>query len=139
MSLFAACLAWLFLCPSQKKTCLFHPEETLALAFDGVRRVGDHNFNRRLWQVHELKMKKGGNNALMKHTPRKIFPWNPEIFPLEKENHLPKPSLSGPMLILGGVPSSHRIILVLVIGGIILSPRRQYILLGVWAVCQLGD
>ena len=35
-------------------------EETLALAFDGVRRVGDHNFNRRLWQVHELKMKKKG-------------------------------------------------------------------------------
>ena len=119
----------------KKKTCLFNPEETLALAFDGVRRVGDHNFNRRLWQVHELKMKKGGNNAPMKHTPRKIFPWNPEIFPMEK------PSLSGPMLILGGIPSSHRIILVLVIGGIILSPtgRRQYILLGVWAVCQLGD
>ena len=42
----------IILCPNQKN-CLFNPEETLALAFDGVRRVGDHNFNRR------LKMTKG--------------------------------------------------------------------------------
>ena len=33
----------IILCPNQKN-CLFNPEETLALAFDGVRRVGDHNF-----------------------------------------------------------------------------------------------
>ena len=121
-------------CAPAKKTCLFNPEETLALAFDGVRRVGDHNFNS-TWVEDE---ERGETMHSWNIHPGRFSHGTLRFFPLEKENHLPKPLLSGPMLVLGGVPSSHRIIMVLVVGGIILSPRRQSILV-VWAVCQLGD